>query len=164
MFICVNLYCALVDGSNLRSEFLENCHSSMNAKSFLSNKMSQNSWWVLWLQGWMPCESEGLGEGKALNVHVVKSCRSTKPSKNVSNSQPQGTHGKDDNSSMLAQVESLEILQTQQTMCICFNGKHGRKMTQQLTLTVFQGIVLPWRALVIPTECHTTVHQETRVL
>lgn len=47
-------------------------------------------------------------------------------------------------SSMLAQVESLEVLQTRQTlMCVCFNGKQSRKMTQQLTLTVLQGIVLP---------------------
>lgn len=165
MFICVNLYCALVDGSNLRSEFLENCHSSMNTKSFLNNKTSQNSWQALCLQRWMPCKSEGLGEGKTLNIHLVKSCRSTKPSKNVSNSQAQGAHGKDDSSSMLAQVESLEVLQTQQTlMGVCFNGKQSRKMTQQLTLTVLQGIVLPWRALVIPTECHRAAQQETEVL
>lgn len=144
LFICVNFYCALVEGSNLRSEFLENCHSSMKTKSFFINKISQDSWWVLCLQGWMPCKSKGLGEGKALNIHLVKSCSSTKTSKNVSNSQAQGAHGKDDSSCMLAQVESLEVLQTQQTlMCVCFNGKQSRKMTQQLTLTVLQGIVLP---------------------
>lgn len=92
------------------------------------------------VQGWMPCKSKGLGEEKALNIHLVKSCRSTKPSKNVSNSQAQAAHVKDDSSCMLAQVESLEVLQTQQTlMCVCFNGKQSRKMTQQPTLTVLQG-------------------------
>lgn len=91
------------------------------------------------VQGWMPCKSKGLGEEKALNIHLVKSCRSTKPSKNVSNSQAQAAHVKDDSSCMLAQVESLEVLQTQQTlMCVCFNGKQSKKMTQQPTLTVLQ--------------------------